>query len=79
MGRVYGDRYSGLGADPSAAYDPATWKDERMRAIIDDGQFQIAIEWRGCYGLPVHRQVICQWRSRVDFAFCQMRHVTGRM
>ncbi len=56
--RVYDNCLLGLGADPTAE-NAAARKHQRMGAVvIDDGQFQITVERRRGYGLPVHRYMI---------------------
>ena len=58
MRRVHDNGLLGCCVQPSTE-NPAAGKDKRMdAAVIDDGQFQIAVERRGGYGLPSHSQMI---------------------
>lgn len=53
MGRTHLDPSFGLSANP-AAKGAAAWKDQRVRAVpVDDGHFEIALEWRVRYRLPL--------------------------
>ncbi len=53
MGRVHVDRLVGFDLHP-AAEDATARKSDSV--VTDDGQFKRAIEWRGSYGLPLHRK-----------------------
>ncbi len=57
MGRLNINALLGFRFHP-AAENTAARKHETVHAIIiNDGQFQIAIEWRGGYGLPLHAEL----------------------
>lgn len=52
MGRLHVDPLLGLRIHPAVGH-AAAWKDERVRAVrIDDGQLEIALEWRSGDRLP---------------------------
>jgi hypothetical protein len=42
-----------------AAEDAAAWKCESVHAVVtNDGQFEVAVERRGGYGLPLHSKIV---------------------
>jgi hypothetical protein len=54
MSRIYRDRLLASRVYPPTE-NTATWKHECVRAVvINDSYFQIAVERRGGYGLPLH-------------------------
>jgi hypothetical protein len=53
--------------------DTPAWKDKRMRtAPVYDGQYKITVKWCGCYGLPLHLEMI-RPRFVLGVDFCQNR------
>ena len=63
MGRLHVEPLLSFRLRPTAKNTPAR-KHKRMYAIVvDDGQFQIAVERRGGYGLPLHSEIVCSRQS----------------
>jgi hypothetical protein len=63
MRRVHSNWFVGFRVHPPTK-NTAAWKYKRVPAVvIDDGQFQITVERRGGYGLPLHSDIVCSRQS----------------
>jgi hypothetical protein len=58
VGRLHFNPLLGFRVHP-AAEDAAAWKRKSVHTVVsNDGQFEVAVEWRGGYWLPLHPGII---------------------